>query len=188
MSDKNKETELKEEDMHQATAEETVAENEETTVTEEAMVEEHEQDNTAKLEEEIAALKDKNLRLFAEFENHRKRTAKERLELFSTANQELMISLLPVLDDFERALNNLDGEAAEGVRLIYNKFENTLKGKGLKAMENTIEKDFDVESMEAITRIPAPDEKLKGKVVDQVEKGYLLGTKIIRYAKVVIGE
>jgi molecular chaperone GrpE len=188
MSDKNKETELKEDDIPQATAEEPTATEQETTDTEEALVEEHEQNPTAKLEEELAALKDKNLRLFAEFENHRKRTAKERLELFSTANQELMVSLLPVLDDFERALKNLNSDAAEGVQLIYNKFENTLKGKGLVAMEDTTGKDFDVESMEAITRIPAPDEKLKGKVVDQIEKGYLLGTKIIRYAKVVVGE
>ncbi len=145
-------------------------------------------DTQTKLEEELASLKDQNLRLFAEFENHRKRTAKERLELFSTANQELMIALLPVLDDFERALKNLEGEAAEGVKLIYNKFENTLKNKGLKPMENAAGKAFDVETMEAITRIPAPDKKLKGKVVDQIEKGYQLGNKIIRYAKVVVGE
>lgn len=140
------------------------------------------------LKQEVSALKDQHLRLYAEFENHRKRTAKERLELFGTANQELMGAMLPIMDDFERALKNLKSEAAEGVQLIYSKFESTLKNKGLKPMDDTTGESFDVETMEAITRIPAPSKKLKGKVVDQLEKGYRLGNKIIRYAKVVVGE
>jgi molecular chaperone GrpE len=99
-----------------------------------------------------------------------------------------MSALLPVMDDFERGLKNLGDQADEGMRLIYGKLESTLKNKGLKPMEDTTGKSFDVETMEAITRIPAPDKKLKGKVVDQIEKGYQLGNKIIRYAKVVVGE
>lgn len=146
-------------------------------------------DPLQKMEDEITKLKDQNLRLYAEFENYRKRTSKERVELFSTANQELMAALLPVLDDFQRALKNLEGnQAAEGVQLIYSKLDNTLKNKGLKRMELSNGKDFDVDTMEAITRIPAPEDKLKGKVVDEIEPGYMLGNKILRYAKVVVGE
>lgn len=141
------------------------------------------------LEEALAAEKDQKLRLYADFENHRKRTAKERVELFGSANQELMSALLPVLDDFKRALENVKGSDAEdGIRLIFNKFENTLKQKGLKPMESTVGKVFDVDTMEAITRIPAPSEDLKGKVVDEIEQGFELGNKIIRYARVVVGE
>lgn len=142
-----------------------------------------------KLQKEIEDLKNQNLRIYAEFENYKKRTSKERIELFGTANQELMAALLPVVDDFQRALKNLEGnEAKDGVGLIYNKLDNTLKNKGLKAMESTTGKDFNVDTMEAITRIPAPDKSLKGKVVDEIEAGYALGGKIIRYAKVVVGE
>lgn len=147
------------------------------------------EDKIAQLEEALAAEKDQKLRLYADFENHRKRTAKERVELFGSANQELMSALLPVLDDFKRALENVRGsEAEDGIRLIFNKFENTLKQKGLKPMESTIGKAFDVDTMEAITRIPAPSEELKGKVVDEIEQGFELGNKIIRYARVVVGE
>lgn len=147
------------------------------------------EDKIAQLEEALAAEKDQKLRLYADFENHRKRTAKERVELFGSANQELMSALLPVLDDFKRALENVQGsEAEDGIRLIFNKFENTLKQKGLKPMESTIGKAFDVDTMEAITRIPAPSEELKGKVVDEIEQGFELGNKIIRYARVVVGE
>lgn len=143
----------------------------------------------AQLEEELKQEKDQKLRLYADFENHRKRTAKERVELFGSANQELMSVLLPIIDDFQRALSNLeDQETKEGIELIFNKFENTLKQKGLKPMESTIGKEFDVDTMEAITRIPAPTEDLKGKVVDQIEQGFHLGTKILRYARVVVGE
>lgn len=144
-------------------------------------------------EELIQAEKDKFLRLFAEFENYKKRTTRERIELFKTAGQELMTSLLPVVDDFERALTHIeeDKEAEElrkGVLLIYNKFYNTLEQKGLSKIETNAGDTFDAEIHEAITQIPAPSEDLKGKIIDCVEKGYKLGDKIIRYPKVVIGQ
>lgn len=144
-------------------------------------------------EEIIQAEKDKFLRLFAEFENYKKRTTRERIELFKTAGQELMTSLLPVVDDFERALAHIeeDKEAEElrkGVLLIYQKFYNTLELKGLLKIETKAGDTFDAEIHEAITQIPAPSEELKGKVIDCVEKGYKLGEKIIRYPKVVIGQ
>lgn len=137
--------------------------------------------------------KDKFLRLFAEFENYKKRTTKERIDLFKTAGQELMTSLLPVVDDFERALSHLeeDQEAKEsekGVRLVYQKLYKTLEQKGLTQIEVVQGDVFDAETHEAITQIPAPSEDLKGKVIDCVEKGYKLGDKIIRYPKVVIGQ
>ncbi|MEE9406613.1 MAG: nucleotide exchange factor GrpE [Polaribacter sp.] len=144
-------------------------------------------------EELLQAEKDKFLRLFAEFENYKKRTSRERIELFKTAGQELMTSLLPIIDDFERALTHIedDKEAEElrkGVLLIYNKFYNTLELKGLSKVETNAGDVFDAEIHEAITQIPAPTEDLKGKVIDCVEKGYKLGDKIIRYPKVVIGQ
>ena len=144
-------------------------------------------------EELIQVEKDKFLRLFAEFENYKKRTTRERIELFKTAGQEVMTSLLPVVDDFERALSHIedDKEAEElrkGVLLIYNKFYNTLEQKGLSRVETKAGDVFDAEIHEAITQIPAPSEDLKGKVIDCVEKGYKLGDKIIRYPKVVIGQ
>ena len=144
-------------------------------------------------EEQIQAEKDKFLRLFAEFENYKKRTSRERIELFKTAGQELMTSLLPIVDDFERALSHIeeDKEAEElskGVLLIYNKFYNTLEQKGLSKIETKAGDTFDAEIHEAITQIPAPSEDLKGKVIDCVEKGYRLGDKVIRYPKVVIGQ
>lgn len=144
-------------------------------------------------EEIIQAEKDKFLRLFAEFENYKKRTSKERIELFKTAGQELMTSLLPVVDDFERALAHIeeDAEAEElrkGVLLIYQKLYNTLELKGLSKIETKAGDVFDAEIHEAITQIPAPTDDLKGKVIDCVESGYQLGTKIIRYPKVVIGQ
>jgi molecular chaperone GrpE len=141
------------------------------------------------LEEELKQEKDQKLRLYADFENHRKRTAKERIELFGSANKELMSALLPIVDDFQRALKNIESsEAQEGISLIFSKFESTLKQKGLKPLESSVGKDFDVDSMEAITRIPAPSEDLKGKVVDEIEQGFQLGNKILRYARVVVGE
>lgn len=142
-----------------------------------------------KIQADLADLKDQNLRLYAEFENFRKRTARERMDLYRTANRELMEALLPVLDDFQRAMKAQEDEKArEGFALIYNKLENTLKNKGLKPMEDTTGKKFDVETMEAITRISAPHKKEIGKVIDEVERGYMLGDKILRYAKVVVGE
>lgn len=145
-------------------------------------------DEIENLKKELESLKDQNLRLYADFENFRKRTARERIELFGTANQELMDALLPVLDDFQRALRAQEDQPTEGVKLIYNKLENTLKNKGLKPMDNTTGKDFDAETMEAVTQVPAPDSKLKGKVIDEIEPGYFLGNKILRYAKVVVGQ
>ncbi|WP_052732355.1 nucleotide exchange factor GrpE [Hymenobacter terrenus] len=141
---------------------------------------------------ELADLKDKYLRLAAEFENYKRRTTKERIELFKTANQELMTALLPVLDDFERARNatreTTDANAVrESIDIIQSKLNKTLQQKGLTAME-TKGGDFDAELHEAITQIPAPSDDLKGKVVDEVEKGYYLGDKVIRHAKVVLGQ
>jgi molecular chaperone GrpE len=144
-------------------------------------------------DEIIQAEKDKFLRLFAEFENYKKRTSKERVELFKTAGQELMTSLLPVVDDFERALTHTEENAAteelrEGVLLIYQKLYNTLEQKGLSKIEIIKGDVFNAEFHEAITQIPAPTEDLKGKIIDCVENGYQLGTKIIRYPKVIIGQ
>ncbi len=144
------------------------------------------------LKEELAKEKDKFLRLFAEFENYKKRTAKERIELFKTANQDVMLAMLPVLDDFDRAMVQIsktkDKELLKGVELINNKCLETLKSKGLAEMKISKGDAFDAENHEAITQIPAPAEDLKGKIVDIVEKGYQLGDKIIRYPKVVVGQ
>jgi len=141
---------------------------------------------------ELADLKDKYLRLAAEFENYKRRTTKERMDLFKTANQELMVALLPVLDDFERARNatqsTTDADAVrESIDIIQTKLNKTLQQKGLTAME-VKGGDFDAELHEAITQIPAPSEDLRGKIVDEVEKGYYLGDKVIRHAKVVLGQ
>jgi len=143
-------------------------------------------------EELIQQEKDKYLRLFAEFENYKKRTSKERIDLFKTASQELMTSLLPIMDDFDRGLTEIkkvkDKELLKGMQLINDKFKNTLTQKGLTEIEVNKGDVFDAEIHEAITQIPAPSDKLKGKVIDAVEKGYKLGDKIIRYPKVVIGQ
>jgi molecular chaperone GrpE len=144
------------------------------------------------LQTELAELKDKYLRLFAEFDNYKKRTAKEKLDLIRTASEDLMQQLLPVLDDFDRAKKSADDENSdetftEGVSLVYSKLYATLQHKGLKPMD-TSETKFDPELHEAITKIPAPNKKLKGKILDFIEKGYYLNDKIIRYGKVVIGE
>ncbi|WP_418498340.1 nucleotide exchange factor GrpE [Flagellimonas sp.] len=143
------------------------------------------------LREELAKEKDKFLRLFAEFENFKKRTSKERMDLFKTAGQEVIVSLLPILDDFDRALKELskseDKEMYKGVELINNKFNETLKNKGLEQIEVKQGDAFDAEVHDAITQIPAPDKKLKGKILDVVEKGFKLGDRIIRHPKVVVG-
>lgn len=146
---------------------------------------------TAELEAKVNELNDKYLRLYSEFDNYRKRTTKERIELSKTAGEDIFKSILPVIDDLERALKSGKDAAdaksiQEGINLIYNKFKNTLTQKGLEPME-TIGKDFDPELHEAITNIPAPSEDMKGKVVDEVEKGYMLNGKIIRFAKVIVG-
>ncbi|WZL88379.1 nucleotide exchange factor GrpE [Salinimicrobium sp. 3283s] len=144
------------------------------------------------LKNELEKEKDKFLRLFAEFENYKRRTSKERIELFKTASQDVIVAMLPVLDDFDRALNEInkakDKELLKGVELINNKFRETLRAKGLEQMEVKEGDTFDSEIHEAITQIPAPKDKLKGKIVDVVEKGYKLGDRIIRYPKVVTGK
>lgn len=142
-------------------------------------------------EDLLAQEKDKFLRLFAEFENYKKRTTKERIDLFKTAGREVISSMLPVIDDFERALAELQKqeqtEHAEGIQLIYNKLVETLKAKGLTVVEVAVGDAFDSELHEAITQIKAPDESLVGKIIDTVEKGYKLGDQIIRHPKVVVG-
>jgi molecular chaperone GrpE len=144
------------------------------------------------IEEQLQLEKEKYLRLFAEFENYKKRTTKERIELYRTAGQELMTSLLPIRDDFDRGLSEIkkakDKELLKGMQLINDKFKNILVQKGLTSMEVKAGDVFDAEIHEAITQIPAPSEDLKGKVIDCVETGYKLGDKIIRYPKVVIGQ
>ena len=165
-------------------------------VTEESPeVEIEEKEELSELEQkkaELAESKDKYLRLYSEFENYRRRTSKEKLDLIQTANEGLISALLPIIDDFERAEKSAGEDAdlksvREGMSLIANKFNNILTQKGLKAMESDQGIDFDPELHEAITQIPAPSKKLKGKVVDVIEKGYLLGDKVIRFAKVVTG-
>lgn len=144
-----------------------------------------------KLKAEVAEAKDKYLRLYSEFENFRRRTAKERIELIGTATKELVENLVPVLDDFERALKSMESNeemapAKEGTDLIYNKFKKVLEAKGLKKMEVGKGDDFNDDYHEAITQIPA-EEELAGKVVDVVENGYFLNDKVVRFAKVVTG-
>lgn len=144
------------------------------------------------LKEELQKEKDQFLRLFAEFDNYKKRTAKERLEIFKTANSETITALLPVLDDFERAIKEIEksdeSKHLKGIQLIQNKLIETLRSKGLKKLEINSGEEFDTDKMEAVTLIPAPSEDLKGKVIDVVETGYTLTDKIIRYAKVVVGQ
>jgi molecular chaperone GrpE len=143
------------------------------------------------LQEELAKEKDKFLRLFAEFENYKKRTTKERIELFKTASQDVVQSLLPIIDDFDRAIVEIsktdDKTLLQGVELIHNKLKDTLASKGLEVMEVRAGDAFSADIAEAVTQIPAPTDKLKGKIIDVIEKGYKLGDKIIRYPKVVTG-
>ena len=137
-------------------------------------------------EELLVLEKDQHLRLIAEFDNFRKRTIKERISLFSTAGQDIMTSLLPILDDLERAIEANNYDKAHGVVLIYNKLKSTLETKGLKEMENPIGKVLNTEMHEAISMVPTEKKKQKNKIIDTVEKGYLLGEKVIRHAKVVV--
>jgi molecular chaperone GrpE len=146
-----------------------------------------------KLQGDLKQEKDKFLRLFAEFENYKRRTSKERIELFSTASEDVMKTLLPVLDDFERALSHFnDDKEAEalrkGVLLIYQKLISTLEQKGLKVIIVEKGEVFNADNHEAITQIPAPTKDLKGKIIDIIEKGYKLGDKVIRFPKVIIGQ
>ena len=144
------------------------------------------------LEDQIKLEKDKFLRLFAEFENYKRRTAKERIELFSTASEEVMISLLPVLDDFDRASIEIEkdkeNEILKGIILIKNKLYDSLKSKGLSLIEINKGDEFNADHHEAVTQIDSPDKNMKGKIIDIIEKGYKLGEKVIRYPKVVIGK
>lgn len=152
------------------------------------------QENTAQplnLEAKIAELNDKYLRLYSEFDNYRKRTIKEKAEIIRSAGEEVFKAIIPTIDDFERAIKFNEGVTEadpikEGMVLIYNKLKSSCTAKGLEALES-IGKPFDVDLMESITNIPAPSEDMKGKVVDEVEKGYKLGDKVIRFAKVVVG-
>jgi molecular chaperone GrpE len=151
-----------------------------------------EESELEKMKAEIQEQKDKYLRLFAEFDNFKRRNAKERIELIQTAGREVIMDLLVVLDDADRAEKQMETAAdiavvKEGVSLVFNKLRNTLAAKGLKPMES-IASDFDVDKHEAITEIPAPNEALKGKVVDEIIKGYYLNDKLIRHAKVVVGK
>jgi molecular chaperone GrpE len=145
-----------------------------------------------KPEKQIAELNDKYLRLYSEFDNYRKRTLKEKIELGKTASADVITRLLPVLDDFERAIRAFDTSAEaghplkDGVVLIFNKFLTILNQQGLEQMK-TLGESFDTDFHEAITNIPAPSPEQKGKIIDEIEKGYLLGGKVIRYAKVVVG-
>lgn len=168
---------------------ETTTSTEETANTKEEAIEE--KDELTVAQEALQAEKEKFLRLFAEFENYKKRTSKERIELFKTAGQEVLQAVLPVLDDFDRAQKEIekseDEAIKQGVNLIHNKLKETLKSKGLEVIEVTAGDTFDADKHEAITQIPAPSEDLKGKIVDVIEKGYKLGEKTIRYPKVVTG-
>ncbi len=143
-------------------------------------------------EDQIKLEKDKFLRLFAEFENYKRRTAKERIELFSTASEEVMTSLLPILDDFDRASVEIEkdqeNETLKGILLIKNKLFDSLKSKGLSVIEVKKGDEFNADDHEAVTQIPAPNKQLQGKIIDIIEKGYKLGEKVIRYPKVVIGK
>jgi molecular chaperone GrpE len=151
-----------------------------------------EENESEKISAELEEQKDKYLRLMAEFDNYRRRTAKENYEMRLTASKDVIFSLLEVLDDCDRAEKQLQSvddieKQKDGVLLVFNKLRNVLQSKGVKPMDS-IHTDFDVEKHEAISEIPAPDNKLKGKVVDEIQKGYYLNDKIIRFAKVVVGK
>lgn len=192
---KLKHTAMSKKDDQKKTAQEEVDVNEKN-VTEEVMDQEMAQENVddaiTGLQEEFQKEKDRYLRLFAEFENYKKRTNRERVEMYKTAGEDIMVSLLPILDDFERALKEIekmeDDNHFKGVEIINNKLRETLRAKGLQMMEVKPGDTFDADVHEAVTQIPAPEKKLKGKIIEVVEKGYTLGDRIIRYPKVVIGQ
>lgn len=150
------------------------------------------EEEISKLNSELSEMKDKYLRLYADFDNYRKRTGKEKLDIIKTASQDVIKAILPAIDDFERAIKAADVEGStevvpQGIRLIHGKIAHNLQQQGLKEMESTGQ-PFNPDMHEALTKIPAPTPELKGKIVDTLEKGYYLGDKIIRYAKVVVGE
>lgn len=192
VKDQNEELENELTEATEEEQEETTESTENEGSSEEEIEEEEEEDIEVKLTREVAEAKDKYLRLYSEFENFRRRTAKEKLDIINTASRELVVDLLPVMDDFERALkslkdNDADKGATEGMELISNKFQKTLENKGLKEVQVKPGDEFNDEFHEAITQIPAPSEDLAGKIVDVVEKGYFLNDKVIRFAKVVTG-
>lgn len=186
----NKET-VAEEQTQQENNQDTQKEVDKNTV-DESKEEKEPKDELTELKESLEEEKDKFIRLFAEFENFRRRTARESIEVRKAANEEVMSALLPVLDDFDRALMELkkseDDTLFKGVELIHSKMKTILTSKGLKEMEVKQGDAFDSEYHEAITQVPAPNKKLVGKIVDVVEKGYTLGDKVIRYPKVVTGQ
>lgn len=151
-----------------------------------------EKDLLEKLQTEVKEYNDKFLRLYSEFENYKKRIQKERIDLIKSAGVDVILSLLPVLDDLERALKSMDKvndipAIKEGISLIYNKFKNILQQKGLEEMKS-IGEIFNTDLHDAITNIPAPSEEMKGKVVEEIEKGYFLNGKVIRHAKIIVGQ
>lgn len=156
------------------------------------VVVEDEKTTQEKLSEDLQNEKDKHLRLFAEFENYKKRTGRERIELFKTAGEEVVMAVLPVLDDFDRALKefseDLQDVHVQGMVLISNKLKENMKQKGLEVSQTIPGDVFNADNHEAVTQIPAPTDDMKGKIIDVLEKGYTLGGKIIRYPKVVIGQ
>jgi len=196
---------IKKESAEQTPEEEAVKQEDKSSITENQQNEEKpkkrssKKSKTKKLEEELEKLqseldesKDKHLRLFAEFDNFKKRSIKEKLEFMRTASQDTINAILPVIDDFDRAKQSADDDSSveqfsEGVNMVYNKLKNTMKSLGLEEMVSTGEV-FDPELHAAVTEIPAPSEEMKGKVIDTIEKGYLLKDKIIRHAKVVVGK
>ena len=190
MSEKNTNTPEQEQDIELNAAEGT---NEATKqAAEENQAEMSDADKLAAAEEEIAQWKDKYIRQVAEFDNYRKRTVKEKAELIKNGGEKAMLGLLPVIDDFERAIDAIDKSSdveglKEGVDLIYNKFMKYLESQQVKPMEST-GTDFDADIYEAVTTFPAPDESMKGKVIDTVQKGYTINEKVLRHAKVVVGQ
>jgi molecular chaperone GrpE len=183
MSDKNSNKEQDNEELQENTV------NSETDGQEQNQGEDGTTDSTAA---ELSEMKDKYIRLMAEFENFRRRTAKERIELSKTATQDVMSDLIPVLDDMERAKQSIetakDADALlQGLELVFLKLKNVTQQKGLKPMETSVGDDFDSDLQEAVTQAPAPSEDLKGKIIDVIEKGYTLNDKVIRFAKVIIG-
>jgi len=185
----SKDKELEQEELNQ---QETIATEDQTTEAQEN-TEQEEKDPIQVLEAQLLEEKSKYLRLYADFENFRKQKAKERIDLIQTAGASVVSNLIPVIDDFDRASANNDkvddiNAVKEGFELIKNKFVRILNQSGLKEMENLVGAEFDVDHHEALTKIPAPSDKLKGKIVDVAEKGYYLNDKVIRFAKVIIGE
>lgn len=186
MAENTSEEPLKEEPENEAAS----AENQ--TTNESNRAEAASEDTVAAMAAEVADMKDKYIRLYSEFDNYKRRTAKEKLEFSKTANEGVIKELITVLDDFERAEKSFgEGKADDPVRagfdLIHQKLRKVLEKQGLQVMESAVGKPLDTELHEAITQFPAPNAELKGKIIDEVEKGYYLNEKVIRYAKVIVG-